>query len=455
VTSRHDMPHAYQYALARGDTGRQERNPIVRYTRAAAAAVVLAVAVTGCGGKKSETSAKGGDPAKLVVWQMGDGSAEQTKFLDGVETEFRQKHPKTDVQVQYIPWPAATQKFQTAIVGGSGPDVTEVGNTDVQSWAQQGAFADISSKMAGWAEGKDLSRGALANDQLDGKTYAAPWYGGVRAVWYHKDWFSSLGIQPPTSWAGLVAAAKKIQDKKGVPGIAAPSDFTNGILSFIWANGGDVATKQGGKWVGTLSQPQAEEAVQFYAGLVSKDKVAPDKYVGKNELQGPQQDFALGKVGMYMDGSWAEPQLEKINGKDAKNWGVFPIPGKDGGIAPVFSGGSDLAVWKDSKYKDVAFDYLTTLDSKKNAQAFASTLKFLPQFTDVLQGATYKNDPIMSAFAQAAASDVKFTPTSKGWADYEGAKKVLPNAVKAIMQGKPAAGELGKADQQAGSLLNQ
>ncbi|WP_345431654.1 extracellular solute-binding protein [Actinoallomurus vinaceus] len=428
----------------------------MRFTKAAATAAALAVAVAGCGGKdKKDTSAGGKDPAKIVVWQMGDGSPEQTKFLDGVKAEFQQKHPKTDVQVQYIPWPQATQKFQTAIAGGSGPDVTEVGNTDVQSWIEQGAFADISDKLSGWAEGKDLNQGALANDKADGKTYAAPWYGGVRAVWYHKDWFKALGIQPPTSWAGLVDAAKKIQDKKGVPGIAAPSDFTNGILSFVWANGGDVATKQGGKWTGTLSQPQAKEAVQFYAGLVNKDKVAPDKYVGKNELQGPQQDFALGKVGMYMDGSWALPQLQKVNAKDAANWGVFPIPGKTGGLAPVFSGGSDLAVWKDSKYKDVAFDYLTVLDSKKNAQAFASTLKFLPQFTDVLQSATYKNDPIMGPFAQAAAGGVRFTPTSKGWADYEGAKKVLPNAVKAIMQGKSPDDELNKADQQAGSLLNQ
>jgi ABC-type glycerol-3-phosphate transport system substrate-binding protein len=286
-----------------GDT---EGSSIVKYTKAAAAATVLAVAIAGCGGKKNDNSdTKGGDPAKIVVWQMGDGSPEQTKFLQGVTAEFRQKHPKTDVQVQYIPWPQATQKFQTAIASGSGPDVTEVGNTDVQSWAEQGALADITGKLSGWTEGKDLNKGALANDQQAGKTYAVPWYGGVRAVWYHKDWFASLGIQPPKTWADLTAAAHTIQDKKGVPGIAAPSDFTNGILSFVWANGGDVATKQGDKWVGTLSQPQAKEAIQYYAGLVSKDKVAPDKYVGKNELQGPQQDFA--RQGRHVHGRQLGP----------------------------------------------------------------------------------------------------------------------------------------------------
>jgi N,N'-diacetylchitobiose transport system substrate-binding protein len=29
--------------------------------------------------------------------------------------------------------------------------------------------------VGSWAEGKTLSKPALANDQLDGKTYAAPW----------------------------------------------------------------------------------------------------------------------------------------------------------------------------------------------------------------------------------------------------------------------------------------
>src|SRR5881227_1822485 len=101
--------HAERIAVSR--SGGTEGSSIVRYTMAAAAAVALAVAVSGCGGKKdSDSSAKGADPAKIVVWQMGDGSPEQTKFLDSVTAEFHQKHPKTAVQVQYVPWPQATQK---------------------------------------------------------------------------------------------------------------------------------------------------------------------------------------------------------------------------------------------------------------------------------------------------------------------------------------------------------
>lgn len=92
-----------------------------------------------------------------------------------------------------------------------------------------------------------------------------PWYGGVRGVWYRTDWFQELGIQQPKTWADLTAAAKKVQDSKKVPGIGIPSDQTNALLSFIWGNGGDVAAKQGEEWKGQLDQPQAVEAVKYYA----------------------------------------------------------------------------------------------------------------------------------------------------------------------------------------------
>lgn len=417
-----------------------------------ALATLVAVAGSACGAAAPGASS-GADPATLTVWQMGAGSPEQTKFLDDVETEFHQRHPGTHVVVKYVPWAQASTAFQKAASGGDGPDVTEIGNTDVQSHIEQGNLADLSDKLKSWPDAKELNKGALANDQSGGKTYAVPWYGGVRGVWYRKDWFADLHIPIPASWDDLRAAAKKIQDAKGVPGIGAPSDQTNAILSLVWANGGDVAVRNGNRWTGTLSQPAAAEAVRFYAGLVSTDRVAPDKYVGKNELEGPQQDFALGQLGMYVDGSWALPQLAKIN-PDTGRWGTFPLPGKSGGLAPVFSGGSDLAVWQSSKAKDVAFDYLTVLDSKRNAQLFADTLKYLPQFTDLLRGAHYQSDPLLAAFATAAAGDVRFTPTSKGWADYESAKKVLPNAVKDIMLGKPADAVLRAADDQANALLN-
>ncbi|MEU5878448.1 extracellular solute-binding protein [Spirillospora sp. NPDC047279] len=421
----------------------------MKYTKVAAVAAAIALAATACGGgdEKSEGGAAK-DPAKLTVWMMGEGTPEQTKFLDGVETDFKQKHPGTDVVIKYVPWPQVATTFQKAAAGGEGPDVTELGNTDVQSHIEQGNLADVSAQFDKWADGKTLNKTALENDRSGGKTYAVPWYGGVRGVWFRKDWFDELQIAQPKTWAELSAAAKKIQDAKKVPGIGVPSDQTNALLSFIWGNGGDVAVKEGDKFVGKLDQPQAKEAVDFYTGLVTKDKVAPEKYIGKHELDGPQRDFALGKIGMYFDGSWAFKEMKKISPKDADKWAVFPIPSKAGGNAPVMAGGSDVAVWKDSKATDAAFDYIAVLNTAKNAQAWADYSGFSSMRSDVKF-----SDPKLAIFTDIAGN-TKFPPISAGWGEFEQAKKVLPNAIKAIMQGKASDGELKKANEQATTLLN-
>ncbi|SNR73178.1 extracellular solute-binding protein [Actinomadura mexicana] len=422
----------------------------MKYIKVAAVTAAIALAATACGGDEKDGDAGGGkDPAKLKVWMMGDGTPEQTKFLDGVEAEFKQKHPSTDVQVKYVPWPQVATTFQKAAAGGEGPDVTELGNTDVQSHIEQGSLADITDEFTGWADGKTLNKTALGNDTADGKTYAVPWYGGVRGVWYRTDWFQELGIQPPKTWADLSAAAKKVQDSKKVPGIGIPSDQTNALLSFVWGNGGEVAVDDGkGGFQGRLDQPPAVEAVKYYAGLVTTEKVAPEKYVGKNELEGPQRDFALGKLGMYVDGSWALKEMKKISEKNADKWGVFPIPTKTGGSAPVMAGGSDLAVWNDSKAKGAAFDYITVLNNAKNAKGWADYSGFSSMRSDVKF-----SDPKLEVFT-SIAGNTKFPPISSGWGEFEQAKKVLPNAVKAIMQGKSAEEEMKKANEQANTLLN-
>lgn len=419
---------------------------------AAAATVLLAAAA--CGGSSEPERGGGTDPDQLTVWMMGEGSPEQTAFLEDVAQQFQQEHPDTEVTVQYVPWPQASRKFQNALVGGQGPDVTEVGNTQVQSWATQGAFADITNLMNDWQNTQDFVQTALANDEQDGKYYAMPWYGGVRGVWYRADWFEELDIEIPQTWDQLVDAAETIQREKGVPGIGAPSDFTNGIVSFIWGAGGELAVEQGGEWVVGIDEPAAKEGITFYIDLVSEYGVAPKKYIGKNELEGPQRDFALGELGMYMDGPWALPQLTDIAEDDKEHWASFPIPSADGGPAPVFSGGSDLAVWADSEHKAVAFDYLTVLNSKQNAQTFADQLGFFPQYVDLLSSEKYQNDPIMAGFAEAA-TNTKMLPQTPNWVEADDNKKVLPNAVQDIMQGAPVDSTLTEAAETMETLLNQ
>ncbi|BCL13384.1 sugar ABC transporter substrate-binding protein [Micromonospora sagamiensis] len=406
-----------------------------RWKRLAPVTAVVASAamlIAGCGGSDEGESA---DNSKLTVWMMGEGSEAQTAFLDGVEAEFKKKHPGTDVVVQYIPWLEAPKKFQAALAGGEGPDITELGNTETQGWAAQEALADLSGRMDGWADGKDILPDLVKNAQLNGKQYGLPWYAGVRAMYYRTDWFAEAGVQPPTTWDQLVAAAKAVQAKKpGTYGIALPGNSELPFYSFLWSAGAEIATKQGDTWKSGYNTPEAQKAVKFWTDMVTVHKVAPPAAAGWNEIDARTQ-FATGKAAMAFGGSWQQGAIKKDNPEIEKVWGTFPIPGPDGKPAPAFAGGSDLAVWEDSERKDLAWDYLTVLLNKKNSKTFADSLGFFPVYQDLVTSGGYADDKVMAAFATTLQS-TKLTPLTPKWVEVSRTKTVTQAMNSSVMKGQ-------------------
>jgi len=376
----------------------------------------------------------GGDPTKLTVWMMGEGGEAQNAFLDEVEQQFRTKHPNTDVVVQYVPWLEAPKKFQAALAGGEGPDVTELGNTETQGWAEQEALADLTDRLAGWAPGQDILPDLVKNAQLDGKQYGIPWYAGVRAIFYRTDWFAEAGVQPPKNWDELVQVAKAVQAKKpGTYGIALPGNSELPFYSFLWGAGGEIATENGGTWKSGYTSPEARKAVTFWTDLVTVHKVAPPAAAGWNEVDARTQ-FATGKAAMAFAGSWQQAAMLKADPELSKVWGTFPIPGPDGGPAPAFAGGSDIAIWEDSKAKDVAWDYVTVLLEKQNNKKWADSLSFFPVYKDLV-GSGYNDDKIMAAFA-ASMRSTKLTPMTPKWVEVSRNKTVTQVMNSSIMKGQ-------------------
>jgi ABC-type glycerol-3-phosphate transport system substrate-binding protein len=445
----------------------------VTFTRSAAAlgmAVALAgtaAGIAGCGSSNNSSSGSAA-PAKLVVWRMGSSVPSQVTWMKGVVAQFHKKFPQyksTKVVVDWIPWGDRTTDWTNALTSGKGgPDITELGNTDTPGVASQGALADITSDVKAWSNGSDIIAGNLANDTLSGKIYGVPWFGGVRGIWYNKDQFAKAGISSaPTTWAELVSDAKALEKSyPGTYGLGAPSDYTNAIVSFIWGAGGQVAVQQGGKWVAQLNSPQSEAGIKFYSDLYLTEHVSPSKYIGETELGtvgatsgGSNEDFALGKLDMYIDGPWAESELTAVSTKNESQWASFPIPSENGpNPAPAFAGGSDLGVWVDSKYKTADWDLIQMMDSPANATTFADSQGFFPEFTSELSGGKYSGSAIMSGFAKAAAYTQISPLNSKNWATADATDNIIPDMMKALDQGANFTATVNKANTELQNVLN-
>ena len=444
----------------------------MKFTRSAAAigaVMAIAGAAAGCG-----SSASGGGtsaaavPAKLTVWRMGASVPSQVTWMNGVVAQFHKQFPQykqTKVVVDWIPWTNRVTDWTNALTSGKGgPDITELGNTDTPGIAAQGALANITSDVHAWSNGSGLIAGNLANDTVSGNVYAVPWFGGVRGIWYRKDQFAKAGItSPPTTWAQLLSDAKALMKAyPGSYGLGAPSDYTNAIVSFIWGAGGQVAAQRNGKWTADLTSPQSEAGLKFYADLYLSQHVSPSKYIGETELGTPgatsggsNEDFALGKLDLYIDGPWAEAEMTPVSTKYKADWASFPIPSENGpSPAPAFSGGSDLGVWVKSKYQQADWDLVSVMDSPAQATTFANAQGFFPEFTSKLSGGAYASNPVMAGFAKAAAYTQISPLNSKNWATADATDAIIPTMMKALMQGANFSATVSKANTQLQNVLN-
>jgi ABC-type glycerol-3-phosphate transport system substrate-binding protein len=439
---------------------------------AACAAAALAVAACGSGSSSSPSSNSGGTssasvPSELTVWRMGGSVPSEVTWMNGVVAQFHKDYPayaKTKINVVWLPWTDASTDFNTALTSNkNAPDITEIGNTETPTEAELGALANITTNVDSWANKSDVVPGMLANDTQNGSIYAVPWFGGVRGVWYNKAQFAKAGItSTPTTWAELASDAQMLQNKfPGTYGLGAPTDDTDAFVSFIWGAGGQVATETNGKWVGDLTSAASEAGIKFYVDLYKTYHVSPAKYIGQTELGvsgatsgGANEDFALGKLDMYIDGPWASAQFP-ANAVGKSDWASFPIPSENGpDPAPAFSGGSDLAIWASSKYKTADWDLIQVMDSETNSTSFANLQGFFPPYTSQLTGGSYSSSQLMSGFAKAAASTQISPLNAKNWSIADETDKVIPTMIKALDDGANFASTVANANTELANVLN-
>jgi N,N'-diacetylchitobiose transport system substrate-binding protein len=431
-----------------------------------------ALAMAGCSSSGSSTngssSSSSSAPAQLTVWRMGGSVPSQVTWMNNVVTQFHKDFPqyaKTKVNVVWVPWTSNTTDWNNALASGkNAPDITELGNTETPTEASLGVLADVSSYVNSWSGKSGIVPGMLANDTQGGSVYAVPWFGGVRGVWYRTDQFTKAGITaPPTTWTQLISDAQKLMKTfPGTYGLDAITDDTNAFASFIWGAGGQIATESNGTWTADLTTPADEAAIKFYVSLYRTYHLSPSKYIGQTELGntgstsgGANTDFGLGKLDMYIDGPWATATMP-ANSTDKANWASFPIPSENGpNPAPAFAGGSDLGIFKTSKYPQADWDLISVMDNTANSTSFANLQGFFPPYSSELTNGPYKSQKFMSGFATAAANSQISPLNAKNWNTADTGKYyIIPDMLKSLMNGAPFASTVAAANSQLQSVLN-
>ncbi|MGW0781099.1 extracellular solute-binding protein [Streptomyces sp. NPDC002913] len=407
-----------------------------RIAAPAAALVLAGLTATACAPGTSDTGAEGDEKTgTLRVWLFQEvGNKPKEKVVDAAVADFEKAHEGAEVEVEYIPVDTRAQRIKAAFNDPkSAPDLIEYGNTDTAGYVKDGGLADVSKEFSAWDEAKDTDPTAKQSVTVDGQVYGAPFFVGVRALYYRTDVFDDLGIEPPKTQDELISTARKIHQKKpDLYGLAVGGAYTYGAMPFIWARGGELAEETGVTYKSAINSGKAREGIEAYTSLFGDDNCPAAKCaaMGGNATV---TAFASGKAAMAIGGDFSHAAVEAgtVKGKYA----VVPLPGveKDS-IAPAFAGGNNMGVLKSSSHRTLAVDLMKSLAGKKTQAKMFDAMGFLPTYTDVLDTVAEK-EPFVGPFVESLGAGAKFVPASPAWGQID-ASLVLPTMFQEIVSGR-------------------
>ncbi|MGV9350711.1 extracellular solute-binding protein [Streptomyces spiralis] len=356
----------------------------------------------------------GGGRHTVTVWLM-QGSASQD-FLRRFTEDFERSHDDLRLDIRIQQWTGIGPKVQAALSASSdaGPDVIEVGNTQVAQYVEGGRLTNLTlESMRDWGM-QDWLPG-LAEPGLDNSAqFGIPWYAASRVVIYRKDLFEKAGItSPPRTRAEWLADTEKL-DSGGNQGIYLAGQDWYTLSGFIWDEGGDLAKQSTNTWKGTLDTPAALRGMDFYRRLQALGNGPADA----DEEHPPQAGvFAGGKVAQIVAVPGVVQAIVQKNPALKDELGFFPVPGKTAGRpGTVFTGGSDFVVPRNTDDRDAAVAVVAALTGAKWDTDLARTMNYVPNKTTLAPAVA--GEEAVAAMAAGAAHG-RATPSTPQWAAVE------------------------------------
>lgn len=376
----------------------------------AMSAVVACLVVTAC--STAGAPAPAPEPEVTVaVW----GSAQDAKTYQQRVDLASDRVAGVNVKLLHVPNDGDYgTKIQKMISDGNPPDIIQVAES-VHSYSSKNQLLPLNPYIeTGKLDlvGRFGERAARSYDR-EGKTWALPDRNGPMVLYYNKDLFDKDGVGYPTAdwkWPDFLAAAQKLTVREGGKtmryGFAA-GDWWPWWMAFMLQNGGRILDDAGKP---VINSPENVKAMQFYADLVHKHRVAPSKKDYEAlKISSPDQLFAQGNAAMIMTGFWNIASLKEA---PQVRWGISPLFRNTKQATISFQSG--LAITKSSTRPELAFKVLDFLTSAEGQKPIATNGQDAPanrevqDSDDFLRPVWAISDVNMSAFKQSA--DFSYTP---------------------------------------------
>jgi raffinose/stachyose/melibiose transport system substrate-binding protein len=334
---------------------------------AAQAAAATMLAACGTSGDSGANAQK-----ELRLWYYeGPTSAMGVAWTEAIK-EFEASHPNVKVKYEEQSFEQISKTAPMVLNSNDGPDIMEYNKSNASAGllVKQGLLTDMTDEVTkrGWdkllpakvqTSCKFDQRGIMGGDRW----YGVANYAEYVMVFYNADMFAKYGIQVPTTFDQFVAAMDTFKHNGITPLSVGGSEYPAQQILYQLA-----LNKADRDWVDRFQRYTGKvdfhDAAWTNAANTFVDWVHKG-YLDKNATSIPAEDmgtaFIQGKFPMMVSGSWWFGRLQKeISGF---KWGSFLWPG---GPMSAGAGGNIWVVPKNSKNRDLAYDFINITMSKQN-----------------------------------------------------------------------------------------
>ncbi len=328
----------------------------------AASLLASVVALSGCGGggaaptqaaggaEKTEAKAESADAGSdskealhLTFYYPVNVGGSAAQLIENLCNDFNAENPDIVVEPVYTGnYDDTVTKLQTAVQGGTPPEVFVSLATQRFTMASTGMAMPLDDLIAADPDGQeyidDFLPGFMEDSYVDGQIYSIPFQRSTMVMFYNKDAFKEVGLdpeKPPTTWDEVVEYGQKLtNDNRYGVGLALNSGsaqwaFTGFCLQNS-ENGENLMTEDGKSVM--FDTPGNIEALQFWLDLQNKYEIMAPGIVQWTDL--PTQ-FLAGEVAMIYH---TTGNMANISQNAEFEFGTCFLPGGKRQAAPTGGG---------------------------------------------------------------------------------------------------------------------
>jgi multiple sugar transport system substrate-binding protein len=281
-----------------------------------------------------------------------------------------------------------------------------------------------------WIQGHFVP--AIESVNIGGDYYGLPTAVRALALFYNKDHFREVGLDPenpPATWDAFIEAAKALTIRVGPRferigyGIA-PINQDHHLVRTVLMNQLGTPPYSADNTEVLYGNDIGAQALAFYTSWQDEHQIGVNEFVpGANASR--EGFINLQNISMTIDGSFA---LGNVRANAQFDWGVAELPTFDNGVrsnfGSYFMNGLTPNAFRDEATLEAAARFMKFVTSEEAMLLWLDVVGELPAAQSLIADPTLTSDPVLSVFLNALEY-AEATP----WAD-EAAQRV--NMVDAI-----------------------